>query len=572
MTIFCSHCHRPLQAEMSCLPRRGKEVPRASKPFRSTKSASKARRDQINMELQALRSLLPISAREKERLSYLHTMALVCLQLRGAQLFPPGTHSTAAPHMSLALRGALLLPHHGSASPCDPSPADCAAPAGPALGTELLSLLPGFLLVLSANGKLVYVSENVAQVLGLSMVRPAHCGHCPHVPVLVPFPCACGSSGLPGSPQPLCCQVELLAHGDTVFDILDQQGHEDVRKKLLLAQEEPGREVTFVCEMRTSKAFQQQHGGNRAVVVRGRFTALRWPPSRSATAFLALCSPVRQLPADAGSQEDLFQSTHSLDMTFTNATESVIYHLGYHREELMGQSWYSLLHPEDADLAASQHRAVDLSHMSFEELLQMQNDSRTSVCKQVTSGKKTAKPTKATVKQQQGKKGPLEMSAKKPVPFLRQVVSVRKKVHRDPRFDDLSGEYKPEIFMKTYSFLESIKKQEKEMIQKQLKKCRNVEQKEKLQQLLNRMTQQEQALQKQQKLRERELSWKRQQRELAKQGKKPFFLKKSEMKKLELADKYAELKRSGKLESFLNKKRKRNAIKDKRRLPSQKSL
>lgn len=34
MTIFCSHCHRPLQAEMSCLPRRGKQAPSASKPFR----------------------------------------------------------------------------------------------------------------------------------------------------------------------------------------------------------------------------------------------------------------------------------------------------------------------------------------------------------------------------------------------------------------------------------------------------------------------------------------------------------------------------------------------------------
>ncbi|NWX24035.1 RRP36 protein, partial [Aegotheles bennettii] len=213
----------------------------------------------------------------------------------------------------------------------------------------------------------------------------------------------------------------------------------------------------------------------------------------------------------------------------------------------------------------------DESYVSFEELLQVQSGTRTRVCKQATHGKKIAKPAKAMGKQQQGKKGPLEMSAKKPVPFLRQVVSVTKKVHRDPRFDDLSGEYKPEIFMKTYSFLDSIKKQEKEMVQKQLKKCRNTEQKEKLRQLLNRMTQQEQAQKKQQKLRERELSLKRQQRELAKQGKKPFFLKKSEKQKLELAEKYAELKRSGKLESFLSKKRKRNAIKDKRRLPSQKN-
>ncbi|XP_039424204.1 neuronal PAS domain-containing protein 4 isoform X1 [Corvus cornix cornix] len=314
MTIFCSHCHRPLQAEMSCLPRRAKQAPSASRPFsdrqgmqslslpghvsqmagwlcRSTKSASKARRDQINAELQALRSLLPISAEEKERLSYLHTMALVCLRLRGAQLFPPGL----------------------------------APPAGPALGTELLSLLPGFLLVLSADNKLVYISENVAQVLGLSV-------------------------------------VELLAQGDTVFDILDGRVGEDVHKKLLLAQEEPGREVTFVSEMRTSKAFRLQHGGNRVVAVCGRFVALRWPPSPSTTAFLALCTPVVQSPTDgeAASQDDIFQSMHLLDMTFIDVTESVTYHLGYHREELVGQSWYSLLHPEDADLAAAQHRAVAL--------------------------------------------------------------------------------------------------------------------------------------------------------------------------------------------------------------------
>ncbi|XP_068009709.1 neuronal PAS domain-containing protein 4 isoform X2 [Melanerpes formicivorus] len=296
MTIFCSHCHRPLQAEMSCLPKRGAQVPTASKPFRSTKSASKARRDQINVELQALRSLLPISAREKERLSYLHTMALVCLQLRGAQLFPP----------------------------------DSAAPAGPAPAAELLSLLPGFLLVFSANGKLVYISENVAQVLGLSV-------------------------------------VELLAQGDTVFDLLDERTHDEVHKKLLLAQEAPGSEVTFVSEMRTSRALRLQHGGNRAVAVRGRFMAQRCPApssssSSSSSAFLALCTPLARLPADgdSSSRDDLFQSTHLLDMTFADVTESVTYHLGYRREELMGQSWYNLLHPEDVHLAAAQHRAVVL--------------------------------------------------------------------------------------------------------------------------------------------------------------------------------------------------------------------
>ena len=34
---------------------------------------------------------------------------------------------------------------------------------------------------------------------------------------------------------------------------------------------------------------------------------------------------------------------------------------------------------------------------------------------------------------------------------------------RDPRFDDLSGEYKPEIFEKTFKFINDIKHREKEV-------------------------------------------------------------------------------------------------------------
>lgn len=50
----------------------------------------------------------------------------------------------------------------------------------------------------------------------------------------------------------------------------------------------------------------------------------------------------------------------------------------------------------------------------------------------------------------------------------------------------------------------------------------------------------------------------------------PFLTSTAEMQKMELAEKYKQLKKSGKLESFLNKKRKRNAAKDKRKLPFRK--
>ena len=52
-----------------------------------------------------------------------------------------------------------------------------------------------------------------------------------------------------------------------------------------------------------------------------------------------------------------------------------------------------------------------------------------------------------------------------------------------------------------------------------------------------------------------------------KEGKRPFFLKKSERKKLELAEKFKALKESGKLKTYMEKKRKRNAGKLKKALP-----
>ncbi|XP_075782025.1 neuronal PAS domain-containing protein 4-like isoform X2 [Pelodiscus sinensis] len=290
MTVFCDHCSRPLRKEISHPRGRSGMEPSAPKPFRSTKGASKARRDQINAELQALRSLLPISAQEKEQLSYLQTMALVCLHIRGAQLFPADSSECAA----------ATVPH-----------------------LELLSSLPGFIMALSAEGKLAYISENVAHLLGFSV-------------------------------------LELLAHGDSIFDLLDGSAHKAVQEKLRSAQEHPGTEIVFVSEMRTSRSFRVRYGGNRAVAVRGRFVTLNGMTSSSILTFIGFCTPIMQLSnyGDGISYGAPFQSQHTLDMKVTDVTESVIYHLGYQREELIGQSWYSLLHPEDAAAAAAQHESL----------------------------------------------------------------------------------------------------------------------------------------------------------------------------------------------------------------------
>lgn len=210
----------------------------------------------------------------------------------------------------------------------------------------------------------------------------------------------------------------------------------------------------------------------------------------------------------------------------------------------------------------------ELSTMSFEEIMKLQNKVGTKVYNEIAYG--TTKGKQPNDKRKRlNKNRPMEVSAKRRAPFLRQVIPVKKAVSRDPRFDDLSGEYKPEIFEKTYKFINDIKQREKEVVQKRLKKTNTVNKKEKLQFLLKRMENQDRARKSREEQREKELEFKRKQREMAGQGLKPYFLKKSDKKKLELAEKYNELKKSGKLENFLSKKRKRNAGKDRKKLPFQ---
>lgn len=222
---------------------------------------------------------------------------------------------------------------------------------------------------------------------------------------------------------------------------------------------------------------------------------------------------------------------------------------------------------------AARDLSSGIADMSFEELLKLQSQVGTKTYKQLVAGNRTKNTKKQCSRPPvqnacvADKHRPLEMSAKVRVPFLRQVVPVSKKVARDPRFDDLSGEYNPEVFDKTYQFLNDIRAKEKELVKKQLKKHRSGEEHEKLQQLLQRMEQQEISHQERKRQQELRLALKQERRTQAQQGHRPYFLKKSEQRQLVLAEKFKELKRSKKLESFLSRKRHRNAGKDKRHLP-----
>lgn len=148
---------------------------------RSNKGASKQRRDQINNEIGTLRDLLPLPESARQRLSQLQIMSLSCVFIRKCNILQKLFNAT---------------PGTSSDSPCDFSQS-----------------LTGFLLVTTREGKLVYISENVTEYLGHSM-------------------------------------VDMKTQGDSLFDIVDKRDHGTVRAQLLhgAGEVDPDKEVASSVE------------------------------------------------------------------------------------------------------------------------------------------------------------------------------------------------------------------------------------------------------------------------------------------------------------------------------------
>ncbi|CAI9730729.1 RNA processing 36 homolog [Octopus vulgaris] len=203
----------------------------------------------------------------------------------------------------------------------------------------------------------------------------------------------------------------------------------------------------------------------------------------------------------------------------------------------------------------------ELSEMSFEELQKLKSKIGVTMFNKIyrKHKRKTKKEKKPLAKNQ-----PLEMSSKKQVSTLRHVVPVRKKAHRDPRFDDLSGKYNEDFFKKAYSFIDDYREKELKVLKKKMKRSKNEDKSKNIKYLITRMEQQKLASEQISKSKDLEKTWKKKEKDLVTQGKKQYFLKKSDKKLLQIAQKYRELKEKGKVEAYLKKKRKKTHIKNER--------
>ncbi|KAK3325314.1 hypothetical protein B0H66DRAFT_118541 [Apodospora peruviana] len=167
------------------------------------------------------------------------------------------------------------------------------------------------------------------------------------------------------------------------------------------------------------------------------------------------------------------------------------------------------------------------------------------------------------------KHAPVEMTSKKPVSRKRDFIEVRKVQARDPRFGPLGGG-QPEVdevkAHRAYAFLDDYMADEMKQLREAIKKTKDANEKEKLQRALMSMESKKKARDRKEKERLLIEEHRKKEKELVKEGKQPFYLKKSEQKKRLLMDQFAGMKK-GQVDKAIERKRKKVAGKEKKALP-----
>lgn len=143
---------------------------------------------------------------------------------------------------------------------------------------------------------------------------------------------------------------------------------------------------------------------------------------------------------------------------------------------------------------------------------------------------------------------------------------VIKRQLRDPRFEPLSSEPQDSKLQSAYSFLDDYREDEMKELKTAIKSSKDDDAKDRLKRALASMESKKKAQLR--KDREREIldRHRKEEKDLVKQGKQPFYLKRSEQKKRVLLDQYGELK-GKQLDRVIERRRKKVEGKEKKRMP-----
>ncbi|KAL8953247.1 MAG: hypothetical protein Q9222_000900 [Ikaeria aurantiellina] len=227
----------------------------------------------------------------------------------------------------------------------------------------------------------------------------------------------------------------------------------------------------------------------------------------------------------------------------------------------------------DEDIAAISFSALVKAQESLGTRTFTENDSiHSRGCRSPVKGVKDAEPLRGQrtgkshdqMHVRSSKHAPAEMSSKKAVSRKREVVPTTKRDVRDPRFEPISGAYDEEKVKANYSFLDDYRTTEMSDLKASIRRTNDEVVREKLKQALTSMESRKRTMQRRDQQQEVLSAHRAKEKELIKQGKRPFHLKRSEQKRLALVQRFESMndKQRDKTIERRRKKKARKVIKE----------
>lgn len=166
------------------------------------------------------------------------------------------------------------------------------------------------------------------------------------------------------------------------------------------------------------------------------------------------------------------------------------------------------------------------------------------------------------------KHAPAQLSSKKAVSRKREAVLTTKLDHRDPRFEPLNGPIDESKMKRNYAFLEEYRDDEMKQLKETIRRTKSTDEatQEALKRALLSMESKKKAQAAKDKQQEIIRTHRAREKDLIKHGKKPFYLKKSEQKKLALVERFKGLK-GKQVQRLMERKRKKKAGRERKNMP-----
>lgn len=165
------------------------------------------------------------------------------------------------------------------------------------------------------------------------------------------------------------------------------------------------------------------------------------------------------------------------------------------------------------------------------------------------------------------KHAPMSQASNRQVTRKRQVIDVPKRQVRDPRFGPLGGPVDDTDISKKYSFINDYQDSEMAELKAAIKKTKSEEDKEILKRKLLSMESRKKARENKERQQEVIREHRKKEKEAIKEGKNPFYLKKSEQKKQALVNKFDSMKSKDR-ERLIERRRKKVSQKEKKNMPA----